>query len=113
MEAAVVATGHGKAGREVRAARVTREEIASTQDRRAMSEGMQAIQPLVRQCYLEHREKGVADVGIEVGRRGEVKRVTVAGPLARTPTAGCLKAAVKRARFRGGGLRFHYPLVLQ
>ena len=78
----------------------------------AMSDGMRAIQPRVRDCYREYHQKGVVMSTIDVGADGKVKRVTVAGPLARTRSAACVQAAVKTARFRGAG-RFQYPLVLK
>jgi len=81
-------------------------------DRTAMIDGMQAIQPRVSECYREYRQKGVAMTTIEVGGDGKVTKVVVAGPLARTRTGACVKAAVKTARFRGAG-KFQYPLVLK
>jgi hypothetical protein len=81
-------------------------------DRAAMIDGMQAIQPRVSECYREYRQKGVAMTSIEVGGDGKVTKVTVTGPLGRTRTGACVKAAVKTARFRGAG-KFQYPLVLK
>ena len=82
-------------------------------DRAALIEGMRAIQPRVNDCYRVYQERGVANLRIDVGNGGKVKSVTVSGPLARTASAGCVKAAVKTARFRGGSGSFQYPVVLQ
>jgi hypothetical protein len=82
-------------------------------DRATLIDGMRAVQPRVNDCYREYHQKGVANLRIEVGRGGRVNRVLVSGPLARTPTAGCVKAAVKTAHFRAGGSSFQYPVVLQ
>jgi hypothetical protein len=94
-------------------ARTRKEASASGLDRREILAAMQPVQLLVQRCYQRYGEKGVANAGIEVGKRGEVKKVTITGPLARTSTAACLKSAVKTAHFQGGGTTFHYPLVVQ
>jgi hypothetical protein len=101
-----------KEGSRSSTARMQARNVAGALDREAITEGMQSIQPLVRACYREHREKGVASVAVEVGKGGRVKKVKVAGPLAGTRSAGCVKAAVKKAHFEGVG-NFRYPLVLQ
>jgi hypothetical protein len=92
---------HAKKGRDV-----------ASLDRAAMLAGIQAVEPRVKRCYQQHRQKGVAPVRIDVGPDGKVKKVTVSGPLARTRTGACVKAAVKTARFRGGGTDVQYPFVL-
>jgi hypothetical protein len=94
-------------------ARARKEASASGLDRREILAAMQPVQVLVQRCYQRYGEKGVANAGIEVGKRGEVKKVTITGPLARTSTAACLKSAVKTAHFQGGSTTFHYPLVVQ
>jgi hypothetical protein len=90
-----------------------KDRSASAHDPRAMIAGMEAIQPLVKDCYRRYRQKGVANVRIDVGSAGKVKRVQIAGPLARTKSAACLKAAVMTARFGQSGISFQYPLVLR
>jgi hypothetical protein len=92
---------------------ITKPTKRSGLDRATLIDGMRAIQPRVNDCYREYHQKGVANLRIEVGRGGRVNRVLVSGPLARTPTAGCVKAAVKTAHFRAGGSSFQYPVVLQ
>lgn len=94
--------------------RARRTKAAATQalDRGAIIQGMQAIQPRVKACYRRYKQRGVANTSIDVGPGGNVAHVTVTGPLARTRTGVCVKAAVKTARFRGGGMTFQYPLVL-
>jgi hypothetical protein len=118
MDPALTLAGRGKEGKKGSSAPAVRAKIdksrkvASALDRREMLAGLQAIQPRVKQCYRQHGQAGVANVGIDVASGGKVTKVTVTGPLARTPTAGCVKAAVKTARFQGGGGSFHYPFVL-
>jgi hypothetical protein len=113
MAAAMAGAGRTKTAEPVAPAHPRPVKTASAVDRRVVIAGIQAIQPLVNRCARQHGEKGVASVAIEVGSRGEVKRVTIAGPLAGTRAGACLKAAVKTARFREGGLSFQYPFVLQ
>jgi len=96
----------GKEGKELSAPR----EKLGTLDRASMVAGMKAIQPLVKDCYRHFNQKGVATVRIDVSSSGKVKAVAVTGPLAKTRTAACVKAAVKTARFQGGGATFQYPL---
>jgi hypothetical protein len=92
--------------------RPRKQESSASLDRRAIVTGMHGIEPLVKQCYREHRQKGVATLSVQVSEAGRVTRVGISGPLARTRTAACLKAAVKAARFHGGGINFQYPLFL-
>jgi hypothetical protein len=112
-DAALAVAARTKSTRVPTPARTHKEASASGLDRRAIVAGMQPVQLLVQRCYQRYGEKGVANAGIEVGKRGEVKKVTIAGPLARTSTAACLKSAVKTAHFQGGSMTFHYPLVVQ
>jgi hypothetical protein len=114
MDTANASTGRGKAERTIpSAARTKHQRVAAELDQRAIIAGMAAIQTRVKQCYRQYRQEGVANVAVDVGRGGKVKRVTVSGPLAHTRSGACVKAAVKTARFSGGDLSFHYPLVLQ
>jgi hypothetical protein len=88
------------------------EKKVATLDRSALIEGMRAIQPRVRDCYRKYNQKGVANLHVQVGSSGQVKAVTVSGPLASTRTGVCVKAAVRAARFRVNGVSFEYPLVV-
>jgi hypothetical protein len=102
----------GKEGKEPSSSRLPKDSSGGL-DRASMLAGMQSIQPLVRDCYRHYNQKGVANVRVDVGRTGKVKSVSVAGPLAKTRTASCVKAALKTARFHGGDGSFQYPLVLK
>jgi hypothetical protein len=114
METTLASGGRGKTEKTIPStARTKPQRVAAALDQRAIIAGMEPIQPLVKQCYRRYGQQGVANVAVEVGRGGKVKRVTVSGPLARTRSAACVKAAVKTARFSSGDLSFHYPLVLQ
>ena len=74
---------------------------------------MKAVEPLVKDCYRDYKQKGLAIVHIEVGKGGKVKGATISGRLAKTRTAVCVKAVLKTARFRQGGFTFDYPVVVQ
>jgi outer membrane biosynthesis protein TonB len=112
IETKVAMASRRKEGKDFPAAARASSKTAHALDRVAIIQGIQAIQPRVKECYRRYRQQGVANASIQVGPDGKVTKVSVAGPLARTRTAACVKAAVKTARFRGGGMTFQYPLVL-
>ena len=87
-------------------------KVAAAPDRRELIAGMMAIQPQLKRCYAQYGERGVVALRVELGSSGLVTRAAASGPLARTRTAACVKAALKSARFHVGGISFDYPVVL-
>jgi hypothetical protein len=77
---------------------------------------MDAIAPQVAVCFDRYGVPGTADVSLEVDADGEVAFADVRGDFADTPTAACVAAAVKIARFprfARAPMRMHYPFVLR
>lgn len=75
---------------------------------------MKGLQPDVEACARRFKKTGTASLKITVDGDGDVKKVTVAGPLAQTPTAHCIEQAVLVAEFPASrGLTFSYPLAFR
>jgi hypothetical protein len=75
---------------------------------------MSGVQAKVSDCYRKFQVPGAADVKIAVGEDGSVTTVSVAGPVAGTPSGACVERAVSSATFPpSSGLRFDYRLQLR
>jgi hypothetical protein len=80
----------------------------------AILAGMRPLMPKVKDCYRQHKQRGIANVRVEVDREGSVQNATVEGPLAKTPSGTCVEAAVMSARFpASAGMSFRYPFPLR
>jgi hypothetical protein len=79
----------------------------------------EALAPAARDvdvCFESYGVPGKADVFLDVAGDGHVRYAEVRGPLAETPTATCIVAAMKKVRFprfRRASMHIHYPFILR
>ncbi len=75
---------------------------------------MKDVQKTMNECYRRHGQQGAADVRVEVTTEGSVTAAVVRGPLANTPTAGCVESKLKAAVFPASrGVTFDYRLMVK
>jgi predicted Zn finger-like uncharacterized protein len=61
---------------------------------------MKAVQPRVKECFNQYKVAGIANVSISVAKGGRIASATVTpGKFAGTPSAACVEAAAKTAKF--------------
>ncbi len=75
---------------------------------------MMSIQPKLKDCFNQFKVPGVANLRLKVDPSGKVGDASVSGKFAGTPTAGCVEAAARGARFPANdGERIDYPVALR
>jgi hypothetical protein len=74
---------------------------------------MKGVQPKVQACANQFRVPGTAMVNVSVAAGGKVTAATVTGKFADTPTAACVVAAMKSAKFRRcEAMNYPWPFTL-
>lgn len=91
-------------------------ELPEKLDTNQVRGAMQKASAEVNACYATYGVPGKADLTIEVGGDGVVKKVSLKGEFEDTPTGQCIVDAVKKTefpKFKAASMTVKYPFILR
>jgi hypothetical protein len=77
---------------------------------------MKKTREKVHACFSNYGVPGKADITLQIGTDGKVKKVELRGEFKDTPTGECITNAVKESEFppfREGPMTIKYPFILR
>jgi hypothetical protein len=76
-----------------------------------IAKAMAGVKARSNECARRLKQKGIAELNLNVGKNGKVTDVSVGGKVAGTPLADCIAKAARGATFPpNAGLRFDYKI---
>lgn len=91
-------------------------ELPETLSSHAINKAMQKTRTEVNACFATYGVPGKADLTIEIGNDGKVRKVELRGEFEDTPTGECIVEAVKNTEFppfKKSSMTINYPFILR